>query len=76
MLTFKEWILKFKEVDLPIGEFAKEVERDKHFPDSILYEELLDHLEYEALAAPFFIDSFENIYRYYLDSYTVTLLRK
>jgi hypothetical protein len=74
VLTFKEWILKFKEVDLPIGDFAREVGRDQHFPNSIIYEEIMDHLEYDSNSSSLFIESFESIYRYYLDSHSFLLV--
>lgn len=72
MLTFKEWIVKFSGVELPIGDLAREIERDKRFPNSIIYEEIVDYLEFEVNAAPSVMDTFERVYKYYLDSMVLT----
>lgn len=33
-VTFKSWIAEFKGVDLPIGDYANDIARDKNFPDT------------------------------------------
>ena len=45
-MAFYEWLIKFKEVDLAIGDLAEDVYRDSSFPkDSSDYDELAFHLE-------------------------------
>lgn len=36
--TFKTWLANFIDVDLPIGDLAKDVQRTKDFPDSEDYD--------------------------------------
>ena len=44
-MTFYDWLLKFKEIDLPIGDLAKEIELDSSFPKKIdNWNELESHL--------------------------------
>ena len=31
-LSFKDWVLKFIDVDLPIGDLAKDISNDEAFP--------------------------------------------
>lgn len=59
LLTFKEWLLKFKGVDLPIGDIAAEVELDEDFPNTKDYEILREYLEINATS-----DSFMRVFEY------------
>ncbi|WP_368900567.1 YozE family protein [Oceanobacillus oncorhynchi] len=63
-MNFKEWLMHFKNVDRPIGDLAKEIERDKDFPDTTSKEKILEHLEsHNAMDA--IIDIFEYVYAFY-----------
>lgn len=70
MLTYKEWLLKFIDVNLPIGDLAKDVEADKTFPNSKKREVILEHLE-SRQAAPIVIDIFERTYRFYREDVNI-----
>lgn len=72
MLTFKEWIVKFSGVDLPIGDLARDIERDKRFPNSIIYEDIVSYLEYDANASQSVMYNFERVYKFYLESMVIT----
>lgn len=67
MLTFKEWVLKFVEVDLPIGDIARDLAQDPKFPRTMIYLEMLNYLEEEANASDLVIDNIEKAYYYYMD---------
>ena len=42
--TFKSWIANFKAVDLPIGDLARDVDRDPEFPESDDFSEIAAHV--------------------------------
>jgi uncharacterized protein YozE (UPF0346 family) len=58
LLTYKEWLLKFKGVNLPIGDIAAEVELDDNFPNTKDYESLHEYLESN------YTDSFMRVFEY------------
>lgn len=67
MLTYKEWLLKFIDVDLPIGDIAKEVSIDSNFPNAKDYESIFSYLE-ESHTSDSFMRVFEYSYKMYFDS--------
>lgn len=44
--TFKTWIANFKDVDLPIGDFARDIGQDKSFPKTEDYEVMENYLRH------------------------------
>ena len=64
MLTYKEWLLKFKDVDLPIGDLAKDVAEDPNFPNSKDRDINFDYLE-SRNAANVVISVFERTFDFY-----------
>lgn len=67
MLTYKEWLLKFINVDLPIGDIAKEVAIDENFPNVKDYETISEYLE-TNFASDSFMRVFEYTYKMYYES--------
>ncbi|MBT2600913.1 MULTISPECIES: YozE family protein [unclassified Oceanobacillus] len=63
-MTFKNWIIKFKDVNLPIGDLAKDIDSDKHFPDTKDHDTMLEYLE-KRNAYHLAIETFERSYRFY-----------
>lgn len=44
-MSFYDWLLKFKDVDLPIGDLAKDVAQDNSFPKkSKTWSEIENHI--------------------------------
>lgn len=68
-MTFKDWLSYFKEVNLPIGDLAKDVAHDGKFPDTKDYEKINDYLQNEARASRAATDTFEKAYAFYADSF-------
>lgn len=64
MLTYKEWILKFINVDLPIGDIARDIQLDKNFPDTKDYDEILYYLETNPTS-----ESFIRVFKYSFNMY-------
>ena len=67
MLTFKAWLLKFIDVDLPIGDIAKEVAIDENFPNVKDYETISEYLE-SNFTSDSFMRVFEYSYKMYYES--------
>lgn len=45
-LSFYEWLMKFENIDLPIGDLAKDVKVDSNFPvESKSKDEIISYLE-------------------------------
>ena len=63
--TFKEWLARFTEVDLPIGDLAVDSLRDPCFPATEDYSEL--H-EYYSARGPHVVDAFEPVWQFYIAS--------
>jgi len=63
-MNFKEWLMHFKNVNLPIGDLAKEIERDENFPNTSDKEIILEHLESHN-AMDGVINTFEYVYAFY-----------
>lgn len=66
MLTYKEWLLKFIGVDLPIGDIAVDVAADDNFPDTKDYESIRDY--FESNYADSFMRVFEYSFKMYFES--------
>lgn len=64
--AFKKWLANFEQVDLPIGDLAKDVAADKSFPDSDNKDEILSYLQsssvHASLAA---LETFETVWDFY-----------
>lgn len=63
---FREWILKFKQVDNRVGDLAREVERDHSFPSSDKYEVVKEYL-INKKAHRDALDTFEFAYLLYAE---------
>lgn len=59
MLTFKEWIIKFVGVNLPIGDIAADIAEDKDFPNVKDYQTIIEYLERHNSS-----DSFIRVFEY------------
>jgi uncharacterized protein YozE (UPF0346 family) len=59
LLTFKEWLLKFSGVDLPIGDIAADVAADDNFPNTKDYQSIVDYLKSNPTS-----DSFMRVFEY------------
>jgi uncharacterized protein YozE (UPF0346 family) len=64
LLTFKEWILKFVTVDLPIGDIARDISEDEQFPNTKDFDEILYYLETTPTS-----DSFIRVFKYSFNMY-------
>ena len=64
--TFKTWILKFKGVDLPIGDLANDISGDSDFPDDD-FAEIYDYLISKHATEPV-LDTFVTSWNFYLAS--------
>ena len=73
MLTFKEWVIKFNGIDLPIGDLAVHVAFDKKFPNTRDYDAIHYYLIYEVKASTEVIMAFESAYNYYKDTNSIYL---
>lgn len=67
MLTYKEWLLKFVDVDLPIGDIAADISADDEFPNTKDYESISEYLESKNVPDSF-IRVFEYTYKMYFES--------
>ena len=67
LLTYKAWLLKFIDVDLPIGDIAKDVALDKDFPNTKDYDSIYEYLT-TAGSADSFMRVFEYSYKMYNES--------
>lgn len=64
--SFKEWLDKFKGVDLPIGDLQADVAKDPTFPkQSRDHDEIRDYLQYHARASREALETFEECYEFY-----------
>ncbi|WP_042472671.1 YozE family protein [Bacillus ndiopicus] len=67
MLTFKEWIIKFVGVNLPIGDIAQEILEDDKFPNTKDYQTIVEYLE-QSHTADSYMRVFEYSYKMFYDS--------
>lgn len=48
-MTFYQWIIKFKDVDLPIGDLASDIAKDAKFPKNLTtFEELESYINVQS----------------------------
>lgn len=66
--TFKTWIVRFKGVDLPIGDLADDVARDPEFPEEDYFDEILDHISAKCHHDADVMETFVLAWGYYLSS--------
>lgn len=65
-MTFKEWIIRHKGKDTPLGNLADDVSRDKDFPEENTKEAILDHLTgFTTRACPEAVDEFKHAWKSY-----------
>lgn len=67
-MDFVEWIAHFKDVDLPIGDMANDVLRDKFFPKSNNYGEIHAYIKYKSSESKAVLSVFEAVWNFYLSS--------
>ena len=63
--TFKEWLEYFKDVDLPIGDLARDILADEEFPECEEYFELLEYVAGKAKYDSDVIDTFRTVWDFY-----------
>lgn len=66
--TFKTWIANFKGVDLPIGDLAEDISKDKGFPDEDYFLEIWEHISSKCGSDPEILETFALAWNYYLAS--------
>lgn len=65
-MTFKEWVLRHKGKNTPLGDLADDVARDKTFPEENTKEAILVHLTGPTISAcPEAIDTFKRAWTSY-----------
>lgn len=62
--TFKTWIVRFKDVDLPIGDLANDILRDSEFPDEDDFGVILEHI-YDKTRDSEVIEAFALAWNFY-----------
>jgi uncharacterized protein YozE (UPF0346 family) len=50
MLSFKDWIVQYKDVDMPMGDFASDVSRDPEYPKTESYKTLSNYFASKSLS--------------------------
>ena len=65
--TFLTWIKNFKDVDLPIGDLAKDILMDINFPQEDSYEIIYNYL-INRRADYAVIETFSNVWNFYISS--------
>ncbi|TLQ20461.1 hypothetical protein FEZ41_03530 [Lentilactobacillus parafarraginis] len=64
-MSFYDWLQEFADVNLPIGDFAKDVREDKTFPKNVdNWQDLEQHILSVNLGAE--VDKIHNAFNYYL----------
>ena len=66
-MTFKKWINKFIEVDLPIGDLSRDIKRDATFPDTKDKEKIISYLESKR-ASSIVLSTFNDVWDFYKKS--------
>ena len=63
-MKFYDWILRFQDVNLPIGDLARDIKADQHFPKELsTWNELQGHIG--ATNGPVY-DTAKNAFNYFL----------
>lgn len=66
--TFKTWIIRFRGVDLPIGDLADDIAKDESFPDEDYFLEIWEHISNKCGQDPDILETFSLAWNYYLAS--------
>ena len=66
--TFKEWVLCFQGVDLPIGDLAEAVAQDPDFPATDDYEAICAHIQSRSFFDRAGLEAFMQVWPYYQDT--------
>lgn len=64
-LSFKDWILKFIEVDLPIGDLARDVLRTSDFPGDNNFTDIHEHFYTKSHYDPEIMKLFIAVWNFY-----------
>nr|DAX81387.1 MAG TPA: YozE [Caudoviricetes sp.] len=67
-MTFKKWINKFIEVDLPIGDLSRDIKRDETFPDTNDKEKIISYLESKRVS-DIVLSTFNDVWDFYKKSH-------
>ena len=65
--TFKTWLAKFKDIDLPIGDLATDVLADSAFPDKDDFKTIYSYLT-SRRADDVVMETFKIVWNFYLAS--------
>lgn len=66
-MTFKEWVLRHKGKNSPLGNLASDVSRDETFPEENTREAILNYLNSPNIdACPEAVDAFKRAWSSYL----------
>ncbi|MBU2703601.1 uncharacterized protein YozE (UPF0346 family) [Sporomusaceae bacterium BoRhaA] len=66
-MKFNIWISYFQDVDLPIGDLARDIRDDENFPDTNDYKKLLNYIKNRS-ENDTVIDVFKSVWKYYSES--------
>jgi len=66
-MKFKIWISYFQDVDLPIGDLARNIRDDENFPDANDYKILLNYVK-NNIGNDTTTEIFKNVWKYYSES--------
>lgn len=66
--TFKTWIIRFRGVNLPIGDLANDIAKDERFPDEDYFLEIWEHISNKCGQDPDILETFSLAWNYYLAS--------
>jgi uncharacterized protein YozE (UPF0346 family) len=64
LMSFKQWIAQYSTSNRPIGDLAKDISVDDHFPEEDDYKKILDHLN-NLRACDGAINTFKRAWRKY-----------
>ncbi len=70
MMTFKEWLINFKDVEKPIGDLACDILEDPEFPDTNDYDKLFTYLAFQAGSHEVVVETFKKAWQQYLKAST------
>lgn len=68
--TFVTWLKNFEEVDLPIGDFAKDICYDENFPGGDYSTEILEYLSNKGIDEDQMLE-FLAIWNFYISSNSI-----
>ena len=66
-MKFKIWISYFQDVDLPIGDLARNIRDDENFPDTNDFKVLLNYVK-RNIGNDTTTEVFKNVWKYYSES--------